>query len=314
MVWLGCHRRFQHSSLSNVWKIALVTLVASSQLSGGFSFSNRRYRCCDRTSETATRRAIIIRTTTNRIPSAPFPKNQIPYRRADQQHFREASSSLSTTQLNSSLLGIDEMPKIVQAFSFFGVYAGLGVGTFAGVQTLDIFSKSVVGLETWRNQVINNPILPILLGLFYLSAGIGHFAYSQEFQNIVPPIGTWGIWYLPGSASFHVTWTGFVEVLGGSGLLCGAYLNLLNDDDEQDELLIPKLIQPISALVLFVLTILVTPANIYMFTHGVTMVSGGEALDLQYHALRYGLQVLVLSLLLTLAKDSFFFAWGDELD
>ena len=37
-------------------------------------------------------------------------------------------------------------------------------------------------------------------------------------------------------------------------------------------------------------------------------------LDLSFHYVRFVVQVLLLSTLWILAKDSFFFVWGDELD
>jgi len=158
--------------------------------------------------------------------------------------------------------------------------------------------------------------LPILLGLVYVSGGIGHFALADAFRDIYPPIGTWGIWYLPGSAEFHVAWTGVVEVLGGGGLLFGGLRSSLGmaDDDDEDDNWILKLVQPISAAVLFLLTVLVTPANIYMYTHGATMGDSMGVLDVSFHYFRFGFQVLFLSLLFVVSKDSFFFAWGDELD
>jgi len=180
-------------------------------------------------------------------------------------------------------------------------------------KALEVISKSVIGLERWRDNVIDTT-LPLLLGLLYLTAGIGHFANADAFQDIYPPKGTWGIWYLPGSAEFHVAWTGLVEILGASGLLFGAARSILAGDDEgDDESLAINLIKPISAATLLLLTIVVTPANIYMYTHGATM--GDMApLDISFHYTRFVVQVAFLSLLITLARDSFFFAWGDELD
>lgn len=157
--------------------------------------------------------------------------------------------------------------------------------------------------------------LPLLLGIFYLSAGAGHFVSMQAFSDIYPPRGTWGIWYLPGSAEFHVTWTGIVEIVGGGGLTFGAVQSIFGkeDDDDDDEWLL-KLVRPASAAALFLLTVLVTPANIYMYTHGATMGESMPPLDVTFHYARFCFQALFLGLLFVLAKDSFFFAWGDELD
>ena len=106
-----------------------------------------------------------------------------------------------------------------------------------------------------------------------------------------------------------MAWTGIVELLGGSGLLIGVLRDML--DIEEDGWM--NFIQPLSASVLFVLTVVVTPANIYMFTHGAVM-GDMEPLGLSFHAVRFGVQVLLFSLLVTLVRDGFFFAWGEELD
>lgn len=217
------------------------------------------------------------------------------------------------SSLPASPSGIDELPIVAQAGAFFGIYFSLGLVAIPATMALEIISKSVVGLEKWRTNVIETT-LPLLLGLLYLAAGIGHFANAQAFQDIYPPRGTWGIWYLPGSPEFHVAWTGLVEILGGSGLLFGAARSIFaTDEDEDDESLAMNLVIPFSALALFVLTVLVTPANIYMYTHGATM-GNMELLDLSFHYTRFAVQVAFLSLLITLARDSFFYAWGDELD
>ena len=72
-------------------------------------------------------------------------------------------SSTSTTQLEASPSGIDEWPVIAQVGVFAGVYVGLAFGTLVGTKILDGFSKSVIGLEQWRNNVIDSA-LPLVLG------------------------------------------------------------------------------------------------------------------------------------------------------
>ena len=218
-----------------------------------------------------------------------------------------------SSQLNASVFGIDEWSSIAQIGVFFSIYTALGTATYVTTNLLDTISKDVIGLEQWRNKFVDTS-LPILLGSFYCFAGIGHFTSADAFRDIYPPIGTWGFWYIPGSSAFHVTWTGVVEVVGGIALLGSGLNNLSLPFGKKDDLDLPlRLIQPVSALILFVLTILVTPSNIYMFTHGAVM-GDMPPLGLSFHAIRFGFQVLFLSLLYTLSKDSFFYAWGDELD
>ena len=104
---------------------------------------------------------------------------------------------------------------------------------------------------------------------------------------------------------------------GGGGLALGGLLSGLGVEAEGAlGLPVGGLLTAASAGGLFLLTVAVTPANIYMFTHGAVM-SGqdaGAALGLSFHCARFGIQVVLLSLLATLARDSFYYAWGDQLD
>lgn len=221
--------------------------------------------------------------------------------------------SRTITHHKASPSGIDEWPQIAQAGVFFGSYAALALITYPTTKLLETFSQSaVIGLEKWRIYVIDST-LPITMGLVYLLGGIGHFAAAESFQDIYPPNGTWGIWYLPGSAAFHVAWTGIVELLGGAGLIYTGIRDAIGSDDAEEENTLQNFIKPICASILFLLTILVTPANIYMFTHGAVM-GDMPPLDLSLHAIRFAVQVVFITLLFTLARDSFFYAWGDELD
>jgi uncharacterized membrane protein len=236
------------------------------------------------------------------------------YRTKHSYYIASQSRPPSSSGLALSPSGVSEWPAVAQMGVFAGTYAGLAGGTLVGCSLLDTFSRSVVGLERWRTSFIDTA-LPLLLGVFFASAGAGHFVAAEAFQAIYPPPGTWGFWFVPGSAAFHVAWTGVVEGLGGAGLLVGGFQNLLrSEEQEEDTSMVEKSVLPAAALVLFLLTIIVTPANIYMFTHGATMGPDMPPLDISFHAIRFGVQVVFLSLLLTLAKDSFFFAWGDELD
>jgi len=53
-------------------------------------------------------------------------------------------------------------------------------------------------------------------------------ALRSQFARIYPPPGAWGgLWRLPGSAEFHVLWTGGAECLGGAAL---AWAGLVRGD------------------------------------------------------------------------------------
>lgn len=216
------------------------------------------------------------------------------------------------TELAASVSGIDELPLVYQSATFLGIYGLLGVLSAQCVKLIDSASKDFVGLEQWRNSFIDTSI-PLVLGILYSSAGLGHFLSKEAFCDIYPAIGSWGLWYIPGSPEFHVAWTGIVELLGGVGLAASGTRSVLSRNDDDDDSLPLRLVQPISAAALLLLTVAVTPANIYMYTHGVVM-GPMPPLDLSFHYVRFVVQVLLLSTLWILAKDSFFFVWGDELD
>jgi hypothetical protein len=47
-----------------------------------------------------------------------------------------------------------------------------------------------------------------LWGGAYAAIGVLHFTCAEDFRAIVPPWGAWGVWWIPGSAAFHVAWSG----------------------------------------------------------------------------------------------------------
>lgn len=156
-----------------------------------------------------------------------------------------------------SLSGVNTLPNSQQAAIVIGILVAMFVGTAIAVKGLD----SIVGLLPFLQGWIST--YP-LLGLVYFAAGIAHFKIADDFMNIMPSYGAWGFWYLPGSKYFHVAWTGVAEVLLGGAMTLGYALSFLGSD------LAPTSNQLLSnsALGLFWLTVLVTPANIYMYTHG----------------------------------------------
>lgn len=96
-----------------------------------------------------------------------------------------------------------------------------------------------------------------VIGLTYVAAGAAHFALPGGFKDMFPHKGAWGWWNLPGSPEFHVAWSGVAEIVGGLGMASGALWFLDT----------PDWLAPTSAYGLFLLTLAVTPANTYMFTH-----------------------------------------------
>ncbi|CAM9799043.1 unnamed protein product [Ectocarpus sp. 13 AM-2016] len=130
-----------------------------------------------------------------------------------------------------------------------------------------------------------------LLGLTFSAAGIAHFTLLQEFCNIYPGRGAWGFWYLPGTSSFHVKWTGIAELAGGVGLALGG----LGVGAELG-------LERAAAAGLFALVLAVTPANIYMFSHGAQLPEGLEV-PVFGHAVRGFFQCVLLAFFWTLANS-----------
>ena len=188
--------------------------------------------------------------------------------------------------------GIDALDLPAQAAVFAGCYGALGVGTLLNVKLFDVIGEAV-SADTQENLARAGS----LLGILFIGAGITHFTNAAAYEAIFPPLGTWGLWYLPGDADFHVKWTGAAEIAGGTGLLLGAILDALGFDLGGRS----RPLRLLCASALFLLTLCVTPANIYMYTHG-AMMEGlgpdtGAPLPVEFHYLRLGMQVLILSIL-----------------
>ena len=98
---------------------------------------------------------------------------------------------------------VSSMPETTQAAVVAGIFTALGAGTVFGCSVIgptiataipDLFAFSKT---TWP-----------ILGVTYVAAGIAHFGLEQGFLDMYPHRGAWGIYFLPGSPSFHVQWTG----------------------------------------------------------------------------------------------------------
>jgi uncharacterized membrane protein len=194
---------------------------------------------------------------------------------------------------------INTLAKPFQAKAFFGIFSAL----FLGTQFLSSFLGDVTTQYEWFQSF--RCTWPIL-GAIFVAAGITHFTVEEEYCNIFPSQGAWGIWYLPGSAKFHVRWTGVAEILGGLGLCIGGIMdafapvyysspNLLSDAGLESD----------AAALLFLLTIAVTPANIYMYTHGAKLPMDGPTIPISFHAIRGIMQVVLLGLLFQMGEGTF---------
>ena len=142
--------------------------------------------------------------------------------------------------------------------------------------------------------------LPLVFGSVYALLGSTHFTVPEEFQNIMPPRGTWGIWYLPGSKAFHVAWTGVAEVVLGLGMAGGAALAASNLADGGG-----RRLESVCAFGLFWLTVGVTPANVFMLTHGARLPRDSGPLPVAFHGVRLAVQSVFLGLLYRIGEETF---------
>jgi len=184
---------------------------------------------------------------------------------------------------------VSAMSDGMQAAVFTLVFAALIACTYACCATLgQVVANFVPSFITSTGAA--------LLGLIWIAGGAAHFAAHQDYCNIMPHQGAWGLWLLPGSASFYVYLTGVAEILGGASLL----LAVLPFET-------PDWLGPLAAEALFVLTVAITPANLYSATHNAPGPGPPADGDLQPlvspsgHAGRFLAQVLLLTSLWEIA-------------
>jgi uncharacterized membrane protein len=110
--------------------------------------------------------------------------------------------------------------------------------------------------------------------------------------------GAWGFWYLPGSPSFHINWTGLAEFAGGLGLILGRL----------NRAFAPSWLHQAAAFGLFLLTVVVSPANIYVWSHNALPLSDsalarfkGKVLPQWFHVIKGITQVIALATFLAAA-------------
>ena len=84
--------------------------------------------------------------------------------------------------------GINTLPNPVQALVVASIFAGLFVGTALLSGLFESLSTSYPLLLSWKSS------FP-LLGPIFMLAGYAHFAIKEDFCNIMPAKGAWGIWY-----------------------------------------------------------------------------------------------------------------------
>ena len=172
--------------------------------------------------------------------------------------------------------------------------AGIGAGLLASTVAVVTILSGIEGLlpEGWFGTLGNLGAVP--LGLVFAALGAAHFAKKETFLSIVPPVGTWGgLWQVPAPGAdklglsyeeYHTYWTGAAE-LGGGLLLAATGVGLL-----------PMGVQRADAFLLLLLTLAVTPANVYMATHDAQMEGGPPPMKYpDSHLVRGAIQAVLLA-------------------
>jgi len=148
---------------------------------------------------------------------------------------------------------------------------------------------------------------PLMGAILYVPVGCTHFI-SPYYENnicIMPPYGTWGWYKVPGSADFHVKWTGCTEIVCGAALAASGML-----DRRASTFPWAKPVRKVVAPILFVLTGSVTFAHGYILTHGAWGFDD-KPMPLGFHAFRNLIQALWLSNLLYMSvRDNLGYANG----
>eukprot|EP00534_Pseudo-nitzschia_fraudulenta_P002151 CAMPEP_0201130960 /NCGR_PEP_ID=MMETSP0850-20130426/41383_1 /ASSEMBLY_ACC=CAM_ASM_000622 /TAXON_ID=183588 /ORGANISM="Pseudo-nitzschia fraudulenta, Strain WWA7" /LENGTH=253 /DNA_ID=CAMNT_0047400875 /DNA_START=189 /DNA_END=947 /DNA_ORIENTATION=- len=178
-----------------------------------------------------------------------------------------------------SVSGVNTKDDLTQAFVVKVIFLSLGAGTYLFSSGLHQFS-SFLGDNFESQYAFFRSTWPISFGLIFSLAGITHFTLAEEYENIVPTKGSWGVWNIPGSKAFHVAWTGVAELAGGLGLLAGGISSSLAPFTSAG-------LGSDSAAALFLLTLAVTPANIFMYTHGAKLPMDSEPLPVAFHGVRW---------------------------
>jgi len=195
--------------------------------------------------------------------------------------------------------GINTLSEPIQASVVLAIFAALGLSTVAFTSFLDAITLNYEWVQTWRYT------WP-LLGVIYAAAGVTHFTLGKEYENTFPTKGAWGVWYLPGSPQFHVQWTGIAEILGGVGLLIGgAYDAFMPVFGECPNVITSAGIGSDAAAGLLLLTAVVSPANIFMYTHGAKLPMDGPEVPVVGHAIRGIMQVVLFGLLYEMGEGTF---------
>lgn len=224
----------------------------------------------------------------------------MPVKRVSALHKPQGSRSRALLFASPAPL-VKDAPTGTQRLAVGAISGGLLVSSVAIVKAIEAAERafpSAVG--SWIGT------FPVL-GFIFALAGVLHFTIKDEFANIYPDQGAWGLWFLPGSADFWVLLSGVFEIIGGSGMAFG----LVNSLDavrritgiDSSHLFYGSCVSD-SALFMLAVVIGVTPANIFMYTHGKRLPRDGPEVPANFHAVRGALQAVLFAQLYLLAKPT----------
>ena len=206
----------------------------------------------------------------------------------DDPSITSPGASVTTNMPNIQYIGM--MEDWIQQATFVTAFVLLGVGTQLCIQLWYSVGIDIVGADYFYS--IQTKLFPMAFGAIFALVGIAHFVFVENFARIVPPYNCWGqLWKVPAPfhrqmnvsyEEYHSYWSGIVECVGGIWLFYSG--------------IVPSLSSTVPATILFALTIGVTPANLFMFTHNAS--PGGIVPPLQYpfgHIARFVIQCGLLS-------------------
>lgn len=202
---------------------------------------------------------------------------------SDDDEFPTTSANVDQSVLMSAQDDAIQRAFVVQAFAALAVGAVICVEGWYGL-AVPLFGTDYI-------HTVATVAFPLIFGTIFTLVGIAHFLFVANFARMVPPKGTWGgLWQLPAPfqaklgctyAEYHSYASGILEIIGGVWLFASG-LGWTSG------------IWP--AWLLLALTVAVSPANLYMYTHNAS--PGGIVPDLPYpggHYARFALQCGLIS-------------------